>query len=141
VAVAWRPSALELEAALTFMPGQHASAAPLGYATFTFGSVVARGCYAFRIGVVVSPCATFELGVVEADQPDYGGGLNRVMWPAPGVALRARWPESGRIAATAAVEGALALYRPEFVVDYNRHVHRVAPGMLRAGLGAEIRFP
>ncbi len=139
--VAWRPSRVELEVGALYLAGQHRTLADRGGATFYLATLAARVCYAFALGVTLSPCLSMELGALGAASNGPSTSSAASPWVAPGFAFRARWPESARIAAVADVGGAVALDRPEFVLDNVRHVYQAAPFTARGTFGVEARFP
>ena len=139
--VAWRPSRVELEVSAAYLAGQHVSLADRGSATFYLLTTAARACYAGRFVVTLAPCVAMELGGLGAQSTGPSTSSAAGLWLAPSFSFRVRWPSEGPFAATGDLGAALALTRPEYVLDNVRHVYQTAPLTARAGIGMEARFP
>ena len=110
------------------------------------GTVAARGCLASRPqnvrGVL---CGGVEGGALQARGTGQGARTQRYPWLAGIVGAGLRWWFADRVALTADVEGAVAVFDAEVVLGpvdaLQRQIAFTNPRIgLRAGLGFEIRF-
>jgi hypothetical protein len=138
--VGWRPSRIELELGAEYFPGQHVALADRGTARFQLLAAHSRACYALALPIVVSPCATFELGTLSASSTGPQTTSSGSLWASPGIAARARWPSAGDVAISLDTGVGYALWRPEFVIDNIRHVYQASPFTARLGLGLELHL-
>ncbi len=138
---AWRPSRLELEGGLLYLTGKHTDVGDRGTATFYLATAAVRLCYIVPLALTFGPCATMDLGVLGATSTGPQTSSAASLWAAPGISVRARWPKQGVFAVSGDLGAALALARPEFVVDGVRHVYQTAPMTARGTIGVEARFP
>ncbi len=139
--IAWRPSRLEAELGLLYLAGQHATLGDRGAATFYLATASARLCYVVPLALAVGPCAWMDLGTLGAASTGPLTTSAASLWAAPGFSVRVRWPKDGRLAASGDLGAAIALARPEFVLDGVRHVYQAAPLTARGTIGIEARFP
>lgn len=139
----WPRVRLELEAA--YMPVHRArfDNRPDVGVDLQLAAAAIRGCPVFRRGIVEIPiCAGLELGAM------YGRGVGlpladdgRLLWAALHLMPALLLVPHRRVAVFFAVEGALALARPRFVIEDVGAIYRASPGAVRGLLGVEARFP
>jgi hypothetical protein len=142
-ALVWPRVRLEFEAAYGPLRRARFSDDPGVGADLQLAAAAVRACPVFRRGRVEFPlCAGLEVGAM------YGRGVGfalerdgRLPWAALHLAPALLVVAHPRVAVFVAVEGALALTRPRFVVEGVGAVYRAAPGAVRGLIGVEARFP
>lgn len=142
-ALVWPRARIELEAA--YMPVHRArfDDRPAVGVDLQLAAAALRGCPVFRRGIVEVPiCAGLELGAM------YGRGVGlplaadgRLLWAALHLMPALMIVPHRRVAVFLAVEGAVALVRPRFVIEDVGPVYRAGGGAVRALVGVEARFP